>query len=694
MAEAVVRLRVDAGGATRALQGVNDKTQKLERSFGLLKTAIAGVGFTVLARQAITTSTNFERLNVRLGLLTKTTGTYKDTLEIVSQAQKTFGLSSTEALEGITNITARLQPLGVSLEDIKTVFFGFNTAAKLSGATTTEASNAFTQLAQALGSGRLQGDEFRSIAEQIPTILKPVADELGVTVGELKKFAAEGKITSAVMVRALKKIETEGADSLEALLKNDPTQVFKNLGNEGENLSRALGDALMPVLLPVVRGLTEITKSITAFLNSGAGQATLIFTAIAVAIKKIIVVAPILMGQVAVLKQQFISTAVSSALASKGIIGVASASYAAAAGISKATLAVHALKIAIAQTGIGLLIIGLGLLVGSFIDQKRAADEAAKAQEEFNKQLGETEEVGAEVKKILDDIAEAERKLERSRKGLQSEKLRKTLKELKVQLAIEKAIEDRDKQIAKANKFNDITIETLKNIRILEEQIAGKTLDQITLEEKILEIQQEFEEEDAKQLISLLKKEDSLKRQKEAADRLRQAFKDVGEEIESGIKNNLRDAITGAKTLGEALTGILNRLRDAIIDAQIEKLVGGFGEAFEESASGGEKKGLGGFFGSVLGGLFKANGGPVKANQPYIVGERQPELFVPRTSGTILPSVPMGGDSVVNNISVSVDATGTAVSGSDAEGNELGQQIAIAIQSELIRQKRVGGLLS
>ena len=268
------------------------------------------------------------------------------------------------------------------------------------------------------------------------------------------------------MVRALKKIETEGADSLEALLKNDPTQVFKNLGNEGENLSRALGDALMPVLLPVVRGLTEITKSITAFLNSGAGQATLIFTAIAVAIKKIIVVAPILMGQVAVLKQQFISTAVSSALASKGIIGVASASYAAAAGISKATLAVHALKIAIAQTGIGLLIIGLGLLVGSFIDQKRAADEAAKAQEEFNKQLGETEEVGAEVKKILDDIAEAERKLERSRKGLQSEKLRKTLKELKVQLAIEKAIEDRDKQIAKANKFNDITIETLKNIRI------------------------------------------------------------------------------------------------------------------------------------------------------------------------------------------------------------------------------------
>ena len=67
---------------------------------------------------------------------------------------------------------------------------------------------------------------------------------------------------------------------------------------------------------------------------------------------------------------------------------------------------------------------------------------------------------------------------------------------------------------------------------------------------------------------------------------------------------------------------------------------------------------------------------------------------MPRTSGTILPSVPMGGESVVNNITVSVDATGSAVSGSSADGNELGQQIAAAIQSELIKQKRVGGLLA
>ena len=202
-----------------------------------------------------------------LKLLTKEAGTFAKSQQIAADAQKAFGLSSTEALEGITNITARLAPLGVGIEDIKSTFFGFNTAAKLAGASTTEASNAFRQLAQALGSGRLQGDEFRSISEQIPTILAPIADELGVTIGQLKQLASEGKLTSDVVLRALRKIEKDGAPALEELLKNDPTQVFKNLSNETENLSRAFGDSLAPVVLPIIRALTKLTEVATNFIN-------------------------------------------------------------------------------------------------------------------------------------------------------------------------------------------------------------------------------------------------------------------------------------------------------------------------------------------------------------------------------------------------------------------------------------------
>ena len=122
MAEAVVRLKVDASGATRALNGVQQKTNALQKSFGGLQRVVAGVGLTLLARQAVNTSANFQKLNVRLGLLTKASGTFARSQELAAQAQKSFGLSATEALEGITDITARLQPLGVSVEEIKTTF--------------------------------------------------------------------------------------------------------------------------------------------------------------------------------------------------------------------------------------------------------------------------------------------------------------------------------------------------------------------------------------------------------------------------------------------------------------------------------------------------------------------------------------------------------------------------------------------
>jgi len=293
VAQANVKLTVDASQATRALQGVQNRTTQLHGGLNRLKTAIAGVGLTVLARQAVNTSANFAKLNVRLGLLTKASGTFARSQEIAAEAQKSFGLSATEALEGITDITARLQPLGVAVEDIRTTFIGFNTAAKLAGASAMESSNAFRQLAQALGSGRLQGDEFRSIAEQVPTLLAPIAKELNTTVGGLKKFASEGKLTSDVVIRALKKVELDGAASLKALLENDPTQVFKDLGNETENLSRAFGDLLQPAVLPIIKGLTELTVAATNFINSPIGKTAAIFSAIAVAAKGVSVLLPV-----------------------------------------------------------------------------------------------------------------------------------------------------------------------------------------------------------------------------------------------------------------------------------------------------------------------------------------------------------------------------------------------------------------
>ena len=704
MAQANVKLTVDASQATTALRGVNNQTNTLQRSFGGLKSAIAGIGITVLARQAINTSANFEKLNVRLGLLTKASGTFARSQELAAQAQRTFGLSATEALEGITDITARLQPLGVSVDDIKTTFFGFNTAAKLAGASAIESSNAFRQLAQALGSGRLQGDEFRSISEQIPTILKPVADELGTTVGELKKFSSEGKITSAVVIRALKKIENEGGKSLAALLKNDPTQVFKNLSNETENLSRAFGDALAPAVLPVIRGITELTKKITDFINSGAGKVSLVFTGIAVAIKGITIITPLLIGQLSTMAISFQTAAINSALASTGLKGVAASSFIAAGGVAKLNLALAGLKLALVKTGLGAAIVAVGALTAKFIDNKNATEANAKAAKDFNNNLKGIIETSADTEAALNVIAIANKKFEISQVGTgqgAKGRLRRLEKELEILQDQQFFLDEekkRQKDIDKDKKFNDLTIAQLKEINTLENKLLGKTDDQLTLEDKINQIKKEYTTEDAKQLINnikiidgLKKKNEELEKSKKATEELKKKFTAIGEEIETSIKDNLREAITGAQSFGDAMTNVLNRIRDKIIDAQLDKLLDGFAENVGKGAAKeGDSKGIGGFIGGIIGGLF-AEGGNPPVGKPSIVGEQGAEIFVPRTAGTIIPNDQIGGSVVVN---VSVDASGSSISGSDQKGNQFGQELAVIIQQEIIRQKRSGGLLS
>jgi len=89
----------------------------------------------------------------------------------------------------------------------------------------------------------------------------------------------------------------------------------------------------------------------------------------------------------------------------------------------------------------------------------------------------------------------------------------------------------------------------------------------------------------------------------------------------------------------------------------------------------------------------KATGGPVTGGMPYIVGERGPELFVPGRSGSIVPNNQLGGGENVSVV-VNVDAKGTSVQGNDQQGNQLGRAISAAVQAELIKQKRPGGLLA
>ena len=145
----------------------------------------------------------------------------------------------------------------------------------------------------------------------------------------------------------------------------------------------------------------------------------------------------------------------------------------------------------------------------------------------------------------------------------------------------------------------------------------------------------------------------------------------VATTIEQGITQSILDAVDGTKSLGESLSGILRQLGGAFLSA-----------------------GIGSFGGGGLLGLFgggKASGGTVGGGKSFLVGEKGPELFTPNRTGSIAPNSAIGGST---NVVVNVDAKGTAAQGDDAQAGQLGRLIGAAVQAELIKQKRPGGLLT
>ena len=177
---------------------------------------------------------------------------------------------------------------------------------------------------------------------------------------------------------------------------------------------------------------------------------------------------------------------------------------------------------------------------------------------------------------------------------------------------------------------------------------------------------------------------------------------ELSKTLGSAFSESFKGIIRGTMSVGEAFRNMFMRIADHFLDmaaqmmaAQIQKGFMGlffnmFGNNFIRSAASATPaltpaQQVSRFtFG-------KADGGPVKGGNSYIVGERGPELFSPGVSGMITPNEMLGGST---SIVVNVDASGSSAEGDEEQGRQLGLAISAAVQSEIIQQKRPGGLLA
>ena len=175
------------------------------------------------------------------------------------------------------------------------------------------------------------------------------------------------------------------------------------------------------------------------------------------------------------------------------------------------------------------------------------------------------------------------------------------------------------------------------------------------------------------------------------------AVLDLSKQIKIGFEDSFKGIIKGTMSVSDAFRSMLNRIADYFLDTAAQLLAlqvqKSFLGLFSNMFSLGDPTSV---FDTVdvtrsfdLDGL--ANGGTARSGSSYIVGERGPELFTPGVTGTVTPNESLGGST---NIVVNVDASGSNVEGDEDEGRALGIALSAAIETELIKQKRPGGLLA
>lgn len=284
----------EAEGRTNDLGKSFINTDSKAAQLGIRMTMLSKVAATYLSyeavKKAMAIADSMQNIRTQVQLVTSS---HEEAIrvqeELFNVATRTY--SNLEATTTLYTRTARaLKDAGKSQADFLKFTEAINNAMRLGGANATEQASALLQLSQALGSGVLQGDEFRSIAENAPILLDLVAKELGVVRGEVKALSAEGKITSEVIFNALtksagqlaqdaSKVTVTTAAAMENLKTNLYTYADGMLNATGitsgfVNIISFLSNNIEFVFAPIVGGVAvyAVLKLRTALMTlTGAG---------------------------------------------------------------------------------------------------------------------------------------------------------------------------------------------------------------------------------------------------------------------------------------------------------------------------------------------------------------------------------------------------------------------------------------
>ncbi len=181
-------------------------TKQAKKGIDSLKGAFKGLVAAASIQQFVSLGDEFTQITNRLKSVSNSTEEASSAFNLVKKVagETRSGLGPVADL--FTDLTIATEEMGLSQQRVADVAGTFSKALKISGADANASSGAIRQFGQALASGVLRGDEFNSIMEANPAFMREIAKALEVNVGQLRKMAAEGQLTSDVLVKATEEI--------------------------------------------------------------------------------------------------------------------------------------------------------------------------------------------------------------------------------------------------------------------------------------------------------------------------------------------------------------------------------------------------------------------------------------------------------------------------------------------------------
>lgn len=222
-----LNFKINGRGATSGQKEVNKALDSIAtKSKSLISSALNPMTAAIAGFVSFKTATGLANIadeyTTMASQLKYVTGTMQDAeyaqgaLYDISQKTGTNMKSNAEALVRLSQAS---EMTNLTTSESIDIIGGLNALMINTGTSGAAATASMVQLTQALASGRLQGDEFRTLMENSPALMRAFAKSMGVGIGQLKQMASDGKITTDVMVGALKGIAEEGKSTFDQLPK-------------------------------------------------------------------------------------------------------------------------------------------------------------------------------------------------------------------------------------------------------------------------------------------------------------------------------------------------------------------------------------------------------------------------------------------------------------------------------------------